>query len=192
MEVSTKERPIPNPIGEVGYQEKRAIRFAYCVMGWTPLKIADHMGRSYKFVANQVDRNGYKGLRKRLDAELIKNATKGMEADVESVVGLTTTALTRWLTQVVKDPAPLSAKDAKLISDIGANFHRILQLVKNKPTNISQTLPAMSDEIATEAFVKLITKMKEDPMFDMPKFLKETGVTKEDFEGHGLDLSVFN
>lgn len=169
-----------NPKGSMGLTEKRALRFAYCVLGWSPLKISKAMGRNYATVCRAVANGRFTDLRRRVDANIIKGAVKRLEGQVEEVTALTVTCIRRWLMDSIKQEAPLTAKEAKLVSDIGANFHRILQLIKNKPTNISKTISEQSEEAAMESMVTVLRRMREDPMFDMDKFLSEVGLTKED------------
>lgn len=171
----------PKPTGSVGYQETRAIRFAYCVLGWKAINIAKATGRSNHYICQIIHVNRFNALRARIEKEIVKKAVKGISSDVEEVTALTATALKRYLTDIVKTEAPLSAKDAKLISDIGANFHRILQLIKGKPTSISK-VAEMTDAMAIESLGTVLKRMKQDPMFDMKKFLAEWHLTPEELK----------
>lgn len=105
-----------------------------------------------------------------------------MEGDVESVVSLSTAVITRHLSRLLRAEEELSPKDVKLVSDIGANYHRMLQLIKNRPTSINANLLNMNDEQAQEAFLTVLRKMKEDPMCDMEKLLNELNITPEEWE----------
>lgn len=193
-EDSGKSFPTHNKKTALGYQEKRAIRFAYCVLGWPAAKISFAMGRTQRAVFKMIYRHKMPQLKARIESDLISKAVRGMESDVEEVTALTTSALKRWLTGVLTNDAPLTPKDAKLISDIGANFHRILQLIKNKPTSINKTVKDMTDDMALQSMVDVLKKMKEDPMFDMDKFLAECGISKEELKAEGFDpdTDVFN
>ena len=170
---------VPDPKGAISYHEIRAVRFAYCVLGWSALKIARAMGRSYPVLRQMIHVKRFHPLRARIEKEIIRKAVKGIASDVEEVTALTATALKHYLTDIVKTEAPLSAKDAKLISDIGANFHRILQLIKGKPTSISK-VSEMTDAMAIETLASTLKQMKQDPMFDMQKFLAELNLSPED------------
>lgn len=163
--------------------EIRAIRFAYCALGWSAIRISEALGRNYRCVSRVIYKGKYQKLRERVDERLIKNAVGRMEGDVEAVTALTTAALKRYLTQVVHGDKEMSVKDAKLISDIGANFHRILQLLKNKPTAIHANLGSMSEEGSIEALVGVLKRMRQDPMFDMDAFLSRVGLTREEVKG---------
>ena len=179
MTLAGEEEFTPNPSGPIGYHEMRAVRFAYCVLGWSALKIAKATGRGYPTLRQLIYVKRFNALRERIEREIVKKAVKGIASDVEEVTALTATALKHYLTDIVKTEAPLSAKDAKLISDIGANFHRILQLIKGKPTSISK-VSEMTDAMAIETLASTLKKMKEDPMFDMQKFLSELNLSPED------------
>ena len=57
-------------------------------------------------------------------------------------------------------------KDAKLASDIMANYHRVVQLVKNKPTSITKAFESMSQQELIESAAELaLSSMKDDPMY---------------------------
>ena len=169
----------PNPRGPISFNEERAIRFAYCVLGWKAGDIAASIGREAQSVYRVIIRRKFTALRKKLDQDILTRSLAGVSENVEGVVSLTTQALTRYLTDVVKQETPLSPKDAKLLSDIGANYHRILQLIKSRPTSISA--PAeLSDEQAQTALISIIKKAKEDPMFDMEVFCRELNVTPDE------------
>lgn len=185
----------PDPKGMVGYHEGRAIRFAYCVLGWPSHEIASATGRSPQTLNNYIARWNLKGLRQKVDTQITTRAVKNISKDVEEVMGLSTSAIKRYLTQVVKTEVEISAKDAKLISDITANFHRILQLIKGKPTSIAKAAE-MTDELAIESLASILKKARQDPMFDMQKLLNELNITPEqaaavmdDDEGEG---NLFN
>lgn len=163
--------------------ELRAIRFAYCALGWSAVKISQALGRNYRTIVSAIYRHRYIRVREKVDQQLIKRAIGRMEGDVEAVTALTTAALKRFLTQAIQSDRELTVKDAKLISDIGANFHRILQLIKNKPTAIHANIQNVSEEASIEALVGVIRSMKEDPMFDMDAFLARVGLTREEVRG---------
>lgn len=180
----------PKPNVPPTANEIRAIRYAYCVLGWSNLKIAKALNKHFRTVNRVIVKRRYEELRQKIDEQMVRNAVTGMEEDVKGVTSLTVAALKRYLTQVVKDPdMKLSVKDAKLISDIGANFHRIFQLIQNKPTAIHASLPAMTEEETRKAFFDVVRKMKEDPMFDPEEFIKSTGITREQFESAMKDAN---
>lgn len=166
----------------IGYHELRAIRYAYCILGWTLPRICDTLKREGKAVARAIKKHRYNQLRERIDSTLIHRAVKGMEKDVENVVSLSTSVIKRHLSRLLRAEEELSPKDVKLVSDIGANYHRMLQLIKNRPTSINANLLNMNDEQAQDAFLTVLRKMKEDPMCDMEKLLNELQITPEEWE----------
>ena len=170
----------PATYGSIGYHEKRAIRFAYCVMGWHPSKIAANIGRHANTVNSIIVRHKMKRLRERIEERLISDACRGLEKGVETVVGLSTRAIEKWLGRCLQTDRELTPKDIKLISDVGANYHRILQLIRGDPTNINRNLEEMTEESAQETLITALKRMREDPMCDFAKTLNELGINPTD------------
>ena len=167
------------PSGAISYHERRTVRFAYCVLGWSPIKIAEAINRSANFINKMILKEKLKVLRARIDAQIIKKTVTGIAKDVEEVTGLTVQVVKRGLLDMIKSEEAISEKGLKLISDITANYHRILQLCKGNPTSITKTAAEYTEDEATKMFVEVLQKKQLDPMFNMSKFLAEVKVPPE-------------
>lgn len=101
-----------------------------------------------------------------IDDALIRAAAKNMQGKLEDVTSLGIDVTRAFLLQLVKsgDAARLSPKDAKMISDVTANFHRVLQLVKGEPTDIIKTVRDMGNEDLLRAALHMFKGLQEDPL----------------------------
>ena len=80
--------------------------------------------------------------------KLLEQAVKtGKVQELEQIVGLSLDGLKKYLARMVLRETEITAKDAKLLSDIIANIDRISRLENNKPTEVKRYEHMTPDEI---------------------------------------------
>lgn len=171
---------------------EEVIRHLYCHVGWDAIKISNASGIGLPRIRSIIQKRKLVEVKQRYDRALMKNALREQEADVEQICFLTVAALKQSLIKVVKTNPDLSMKEIKLLSDSLGSNHRVLQLIKNKPTSISETREANSDEAAIGTLTEAIKQMCQDPMFDIKKFIEEAGIPESVLRNSGIDPNSIN
>lgn len=107
---------------------------------------------------------GLRERREKASSETLSKYVRGSLADMREIIKLSVDNLKRFLTAHSVNETIVSTKDAKLMSDILANIHRVVQLENGKPTNITETR-AVSQEELHEHLRQAIEDLKRvDPM----------------------------
>lgn len=155
-------------------QFDRAVRYAYVVLGWSCNKIAFAAGKNHAVIENLVAKKRYRSLRDRVQEEIINRATKRHAEDAAEITYLTALALKKWLTQITVAEEPMTPKDAKMVSDIGANYDRIVRAIRaSDQPRPGTSLDQFGEKDAAKALLSVLARAKNDPMFDPKNFLKE-------------------
>ena len=149
--------------------EIRAIRYLYCVEGWKRSKIATALNRNVHCIGSLIRRRKFVELKEKLDARIIENAITESEKSSKQIIGLTDQVIIRYLTQVIRAEEKVSAKDAKLTSDIKANIFRIHQVSQGKPDTIKK-VENMTEQDFRDLAKETYLLMKQDPLLDLEEF----------------------
>lgn len=146
----------------------RELRYAYIVEGLDPHQMEKRFDLPNRYIWALATKYHWAKVKKELDDKLMAAAAKGLQPKLEAVVALGVHATSQFLTNLINsgEAKNLSPKDAKMISDVTANHHRVLQLAKGEPTDIVRHTRDMSNEELTEAAIHLMRALKEDPLCD--------------------------
>ncbi len=163
------------------FELKRIVRYAFCILGWTIEKISLSCEVPSQEISKIVVRNNFPAMRQRIDDRAFLRAVRQRERGIEQVVAVGTEIMLGGLRKYLKDPSSLEVKDVKFVSDITANAHRIHQLMQGKETSIrgEKKAPLTKEEIRA-GLKELVGELTKDPMFDLPTFLAEHGLSEAD------------
>jgi hypothetical protein len=85
---------------------------------------------------------------------------------IDSIVSLSTAALERFLERLIRRESEMDIKEAKLLSDVLANVHRIQRLENNEATDIRH-YENMTPEQIREATIQALADIKKnDPFYN--------------------------
>lgn len=160
--------------------EKRVARHLYIVEGWTTNKIARAMRRKEQSIYRLCWRYKWRKVKARLEKKLIDRALSASETEFKEIIGLSTEVIKRFLIQSIRTDAPVTFKDAKLTSDMAANYWRLYQVVQGKPSDIKE-IQKMTDEEAKDMMKQMFKDLREDPMLDIDE-LYGTKVKDDEFK----------
>lgn len=146
--------------------EKRVARHLFIIEGWSTNKIAHALGRHEQAVYRLYSRYKWRKLKDRLEKKLIEKALKSSETEFKQIIGLSTEVIKRFLVQSLRDDTPVTFKDAKLTSDMAANYWRLYQVVQGKPSDIKEVVK-MTDDEAKSMMRQMFEDLRDDPMLDV-------------------------
>ena len=161
-----EEEHLSGRVKTISASEKRVARHLFIVEGWNTRKIAHAMGRRQQAIYRLYNRYKWKKLKLRLEKKLIDRALSASETEFKQIIGLSTEVIKRFLVQSLKTDAPVTFKDAKLTSDMAANYWRLYQVVQGKPSDIKE-IQKMTDEEAKDMMKQMFKDLREDPMLDL-------------------------
>lgn len=95
----------------------------------------------------------------------MEKAFQANAKDFQETVGLSTANIKEYLSQLLSQGGPKNVKEAKLISDIGANYWRIKQNAEGKADTIRKIEHMTEQEYKKEA-EEVMNLIKEDPMLE--------------------------
>lgn len=169
-----KDNPTPAGTGHwLTASEERTIRHLFVVEGWKAPKIAISLNRSYPTVRDYIARAKLTKLRNRVDRSILENAVTANEKQFKEIIGLNTELIRRFLLQTLRADTNISVKDAKLASDIVANYWRLYQVIQGKPETINKNLEGLTPEDQREMAAEVLRMMREDPMLDIEFLSKD-------------------
>lgn len=103
---------------------------------------------------------------KHLDNLINEHLKRGKFREIEDIFGLTLVGLKKYIHRLVTREEELEAKEAKLLSDVVANIHRIARLEEGKPTDIRKYETLTPEELKAEARNILLDLQAEDDLVD--------------------------
>jgi hypothetical protein len=146
----------------------RELRYAYVVQGMSPREIEQEYRIPKRYVWALATVYRWSKTKREIDDKIIEAAAKNLQPKLESITALGAHALVEFLTNFIKsgDARRMSPKDAKMLSDVTANVHRVTQLVKGEPTDIVKSIRQMGPEELFKAAVHLFRDLKDDPLIE--------------------------
>lgn len=168
--------------GAMTTEEQSVARYMYVVESKSPREIALHLNRCYSSIFAIARRKKWQKLRDNLDKKVQTRAAKHQVKKIEDVLASTTHAIAAYFRNLIKtgEINSLSVKDIKLTSDVLANVHRIHQIAKGEPTNITKTISDMPEKDLREALKDMYRSLYEDPMFDPKSLVENEQEVKDD------------
>lgn len=133
------------------------------------------LGHDYKviFQATGIPRSQFNRHKKHWDdikerelQRFVQKRIAKKAQELEEIVALSLGGLKEHLRRVIARGEDMSAKDAKLLSDIIANVDRIGRLEQGKPTDIKRYETMSPDELKEEARKIVADLAEEDPIVD--------------------------
>ena len=103
-----------------------------------PNEIAELLDMSLFEVHSKIQSQNLKDEREKHSNEFIAKCIASQQNVYGEIISLSAESLRRWLSDLCKSERKMSVKDAKMLSDLVANVHRISQLERNLPTAINR------------------------------------------------------